>query len=174
MFIPVDHDKCVHCGHTIDIHFMGMCSNLGMATSICYRCQRNVPTTRVEWDCMTVRWKAWYVIASCIYAAVVGFLGGYSAVGAIAISKGDIMAMESVPDFFGIDFLTGVFAAAPLVIVLQSYRIYASIRRHRYNRGRDPRAFFNLQSCVQLKCLLMLFIPPLIAFLIGPIGTPKP
>lgn len=74
-------------------------------------------------------------------------------------------ALHGVPDFAGPVFVTGFLAWGGLTIVLQAYRIIASIGRGRLATPRASRPYWNLQTSLQFKILVVLFLVPAAAWL---------
>jgi hypothetical protein len=64
----------------------------------------------------------------------------------------------------------GIAFWAGAVVGLQYYRVLTSIRRSRLQLHAPIRGFWNMQSWVQLKCLLLLFLIPFLAWLVRSAG----
>jgi hypothetical protein len=62
-------------------------------------------------------------------------------------------------------FATGFILWGSAVVVLQSWRIAASMRRGRRPNIEPSRGFWNLQTWVQFKVLLLLMLVPFLAWL---------
>lgn len=158
--------KCPHCDQTLDIHFLGLSSLLGSPTTVCRRCKRVIQFDRVEWTNMFGVERAWFLGMSFLYVAIVGFLGGYSV--EISFDLWFKRPMNQVPHFFGPVFLSGFVLWGTFVVLLQGFRLITSMRRtRRFSAVPPSQGFFNLQTWVQLKCLLLLMVMPLLTWLVG-------
>jgi hypothetical protein len=163
MHISALIDKCPSCEKTLDVHLFGMCSLLGPATTVCRWCGSEVNSGRSEWLLMPLALRMWYVTISVLYIGIVGFLGGYSSNIARSLwSHGTIE--DKVPDFLGSEFLTAVVVWSGLALLIQVYRVFASILRGNAT-PRPSRGFWNLQTWLQLKLLILLFAVPIAAWI---------
>lgn len=157
--------KCP-CGHTLETRILGLCSQLGPPTVRCPGCGSEVESGRAEWPDMSRLARVRYFVMSLVYVGIVGFLGGYSYGAARDYWLRRPHATDELPDFTGPVFVTGFLLWGGAVVLLQFYRIFASILRSGRRRSRPIRGFWNLQTSLQLKVLTLLLLIPAFAWLI--------
>jgi hypothetical protein len=109
----------------------------------------------MEWSQMTFAQRMRTVWISLVYVGLVGFLGGYS-YGICLDFWAKRPISNRVPDFTGPVFRTGFAAWGAFVVLLQSYRIIRSMNR----KGEHRHWFWNLETWMQLKCLVLLMAIP--------------
>ncbi len=166
MHISAVADKCPRCGKTLDFHFFGLNSLLGSPMTVCRWCRSEVTSGRTEWPHMPILQRLWFFLVSSLYVGIVGFLGGYNVVIANVLFFKLPFDWDRHPDFLSPPFVTGFAAWGGLTLLLQGYRLFASIHRSNVLPSEPSRGFWNLQTWVQAKCLLLLMISPLVVWLV--------
>jgi hypothetical protein len=106
-----------------------------------------------------------FISLSVIYAAVIGFLGGYSYGAARDFWLGIPHEWDEPPNFLGPVFVTGFAIWAGGTLLLQGYRILMSLWRSRRPGGKPSRGIFNFQRNVQFKLILLLLFIPFVVWL---------
>jgi hypothetical protein len=166
MKILIVYDKCPGCGWTFDSHLLGLTSLLGPEAVYCSGCRIAIQTGRAEWPDLNLRGKVRYLSLSVIYAAVVGFLGGYSYAAAHDFWLRIPFEPDEPPDFLGPVFVTGFALWAGGTFLLQGYRVLMSVWRSRRPTGKPSRWFFNFKRYVQFKFILLLLAIPFAIWLV--------
>jgi hypothetical protein len=168
--ISVVIDKCPECEKPLDFHFLGLCSLLGSATTVCRWCHCEVSSGRAEWRQMTVAQRLWYLVATSLYAVIVGLFGGSTTELACNLWLGLPTAWDKPPDFRSSFFMAGFMVWGCFTLLLQGYRVIASIRRSETGQRKPSSGFWNLQTWVQGKCILLLLAIPAFAWLVSTIS----
>jgi hypothetical protein len=113
---------------------------------------------------------AWFIVVSLVYVVMVGFFGGYSYEATHDYWLRQPALRPGLPNFTGPTFVTGFILWGTAVFLLQAYRVFASIRRSHQLRFKLSRGFWNLQTWVQFKVLLLLLAIPFLTWLVRKIG----
>jgi hypothetical protein len=160
--------NCPTCGTGLDVHVMGMSSNLGPPVVICHRCKQTVSCERLEWDDMARRTKVFYAVVSIVYTAAVGLLGGMAVQVTATLFREGSMRFPSWSECWSDPvFWTGAVIYGTLTVLLQIYRVKCSRRRSTTKPGEPFKGLvFNLQRYMQAKVLVLVLIVPAIVWLV--------
>ncbi len=121
--------KCTKCTSAVDMNFFGLSSLLGPPLVVCHRCGETVATDRLEWNEMPRAGKLWFFGVSLFYLALVGFLGGNSFTATVQILRDGTWTRQWL--YSGPLFWLGAGLWMAFVVILQTYRVYCSLRRGR-------------------------------------------
>ena len=144
-FSYTENTICPTCQHEIESHMAGMSTGLGPPLVECPNCRGSCLSGRREWPTFGMLSRCWFFILTLVYLTVLGFE-------ALLFSY---MGFA----FAGIDTKGWYPLAIPVawclaIIVVQVYRVGASIRRHPTSSNTPvPLTFWNLQINLQLKFL---------------------
>jgi hypothetical protein len=165
MYIIYTLDKCP-CGAALEMHLFGFCSRLGPPGVLCRSCRSQVESGRAEWPDMNWQARGWFLGTSLVYVGIVGFLGGYSYGATRDYWFQQPHEMEGMPDYAGPVFLTGILVWGGVVVLVQGYRVLASIWRSIMGQSKSSRGFWNLQTGLQGKFIILLLLVPFVAWVI--------
>ena len=155
----IEMQNCPNCHHILEIRILGLASGLGPSEINCLKCGQRFQTGRVEWwemAEMPIFARVWFFSITLIYIAVLGLLTGNFVDQSFQLWNLDPVIVnlryQSTP------FHVGAYIGCFAVVLLQVYRVIASIRRSRVEYKLTTSEFFlGLQWNLQLKCLVVLF-----------------
>ncbi len=169
IFIPVTEVtlRCPRCKHQLDHRpFYGVCSRLGPRAVICPKCEQGVMTDRLEWVEMAWPERAWYVVVSLIYAAVLASFGAMS-VWCVLYFAFDAFK-KKIPEALA-GAWPGMLLCGGGAVVIQAYRVSSSLARSR--EGGSPRpirlTWRSPDLGLQGKAASVLVITPILACLLS-------
>lgn len=135
---------CPHCGDFYGASFLYLGDGLGSPIFICGKCKQPFNSEKHEWASMGMLRRGWYVIASSIFIAGFGFVGGLVAL-ATQLKPGETHVAPSGPYFWG-----GLVGMIALTTLIQFARMFLSLRRTQGKTTPHMNArFLSLQTNLQ-------------------------
>ena len=114
--------------------------------------------------------RLWFLVMTAVYMVVVGLFGGSITQAAHNLWVGQ--PTPDRPDFSSPDAMLGIVVWGTVVLMLQTYRVVASIRRAKVQPVRPCRGFLNMQTFMHFKVILLLLAVPLVAWIAHSVLNP--